>query len=177
LQIARAACQRAIQSYLDGDDQQEAPMTIQTDDSIIHTCPSCGAANRIPRRRSGDDPICGRCKTALLPPEPVTVTDASFSEIVEGSPIPVLVDFWAPWCGPCRSVAPVLEQIARERKGRLKIAKLNVDENPVVASRFGIQSIPTMLLLRGGQTVTQLVGALPKRELDARLDRFLPPLA
>jgi thioredoxin len=103
----------------------------------------------------------------------VTITDASWKKEVEDCPIPVLVDFWAPWCGPCRAVAPMLESLAGERAGKLKIAKLNVDENPQSAARFNVQAIPTMIVFRGPLEVDQIRGALPKGALEARLARVL----
>jgi len=103
----------------------------------------------------------------------VEVTDRSFGEEVLSFAGPVLVDCWAPWCGPCRMVAPVLEQLAAEYAGRLKITKLNVDDNPMTASSYGIQSIPTMLLFKNGNQVTKLVGALPKAEIERHLRSFL----
>ena len=105
--------------------------------------------------------------------KPQEVTDATFEESVLKAQGAVLVDFWAPWCGPCRAVAPALEAIARERGGRLKIAKLNVDENPRVSSLHGIRSIPAMKLFRGPLEVGQQVGALPKPSLDVWLERFV----
>ena len=104
---------------------------------------------------------------------PITVTDASFAEDVLQSDKPVLVDFWAEWCGPCRMVAPILEEIAGEHGDKLTIAKLNVDENPATASSYGIISIPTMSVFQGGQVVKQIVGAKPKRLLLADLAEFI----
>jgi thioredoxin 2 len=137
-------------------------------------CPTCGATNRVPpeKLRQGLEPICGRCKTPLLADnKPVTVTDATFSAEVERSPLPVLLDLWAPWCGPCRMVAPVVEELAREMAGRLRVAKLNVDENPATAARFRVQSIPTLLVLKNGQEVERIVGGQPKAEIMRRLER------
>ena len=141
-------------------------------DTVRYPCAHCGAVNRIPRERVGQNPTCGKCKEKIFPRAPVKVTGATFAREVEGSPIPVLVDFWAPWCGPCRVVAPALEAIAGERAGRVKIAKVNVDENQALAARFGIRSIPTLAVFRGGRAVDQLVGAMAKAQIEARLDRL-----
>lgn len=145
--------------------------------NIIIKCANCGAKNRIPEERLNQGPICGKCRAPLkvvdAPAVPVDVTDQTFSRAVLSFPGPVLVDCWAPWCGPCRTVGPVLEQLASEYAGRLKIAKLNVDENPATASKYGIQSIPTMLLFKNGNHVNSLVGALPKHEIERHLGTIL----
>src|SRR4051812_45039335 len=117
-------------------------------ENLLIRCPKCGAKNRVPHDKveSGLRPVCGRCKAPLpLDLKPVTVTDRTFSAEVERSPVPVLVDLWAPWCGPCRMIAPVIDELAAEMRGRVKFAKLNVDENPATASRFNVGGIPTLL--------------------------------
>ena len=115
------------------------------------------------------EPVCGRCKTPLSATGPVTVTDANFTHEVEQSPIPVLLDLWAPWCPPCRMIAPVIEELASELAGRVKVGKLNTDENQQTASRFSVRSIPTLLVLKNGIEVERLVGAHPKEEILRRL--------
>ena len=143
-------------------------------DPQLIRCPSCGATNRVPLEKiaQGLQPACGRCKTALpVDSKPVTVTDATFAAEVEHSPLPVLLDMWAPWCGPCRLVAPVIEEIAGEMAGRVRVAKLNVDENPQTAARFGVQSIPTLLVLKGGRELDRIIGVQPKAAIVQRLER------
>ena len=103
----------------------------------------------------------------------VQVTDASFKQEVLDSEVPVLVDFWAPWCGPCRMVAPVVDEIAKQYDGQVKVVKLNTDENPNVASQYGIRSIPTLMIFKGGQRVDMVVGAVPKTTLSNTLEKYL----
>lgn len=124
--------------------------------------------------QGGLEPVCGRCKTPLtFSPHPVTVTDANFAEEVEGSPMPVLLDLWAEWCGPCRMIAPAIEQLAGELAGRVRVGKMNIDENPATPSRLGVRSIPTLLVFSEGREVDRLVGAMPKQEILRRLQAFL----
>jgi thioredoxin 2 len=139
---------------------------------VLIRCPSCGATNRVPREKlaRGLHPVCGRCKSPLtLEAAPVTVTDATFAAEVERAPLPVLVDAWAPWCHPCRMIAPAIDELAAELAGQVRFAKLNVDENPRTAQRFELRSIPTLLVFKGGREVDRIVGAQPKAEIARRL--------
>jgi thioredoxin 2 len=147
-------------------------------ETLVIRCPACGVANRVPRDKvdKGLEPVCGRCKTPLpvsIDTRPVTVTDATFSAEVERSPVPVLVDAWAAWCGPCKMIAPVIDELAAEMAGRVRVAKLNVDENPMTASRYNLRSIPTLLLFKGGREADRIVGVPPKSEISRRLERLI----
>jgi thioredoxin len=132
--------------------------------------------NRVPQEKLEQEleAVCGRCKTP--PPvynRPVLVIDASFSAEVERSPLPVLLDMWAPWCGPGRMIAPIVDQLAVEMAGGVRTAKLNVDKNPMTAERFHIQGIPVMLVLKGGRELDLIVGVQPKSEIVRRLERAI----
>jgi thioredoxin 2 len=144
----------------------------------VITCSNCGSKNRAELSpRPGQIARCGKCGTPLdlskaeaaNDEKPLIVTDTTFQREVLEASRPVLLDAWAPWCGPCRMVGPIMEELAAEANGRYRIAKLNVDENPRTAAQFQIQSIPTMLIFKNGQLVERLVGAQPKPAIAARL--------
>ena len=146
----------------------------------IQTCPKCGTKNRVDEQAAIDSqPVCGKCgeklpavkASATSSAKPQVVTDATFAAdvIAASSSLPVLMDCWAPWCGPCRMIAPVLDQLAAESGGRYKIVKLNVDENPRTSAQFQIRSIPTMLIFKNGRVVDQIVGAVPKEAIASKI--------
>ena len=136
-------------------------------DALHIACAHCAATNRVPAARLGDDPTCGRCGQGLLTGEPVELTDANFEAVVSKTDLPVVVDFWAPWCGPCRMMAPAFEQAAAQLKGRALLVKVNSDDNPHTASRFGIRSIPTLVKLDHGRELSRRSGALPAGQIVA----------
>jgi thioredoxin 2 len=147
----------------------QGPATTPVTGAATIACTNCGKFNRVPPRGHGV-PRCGFCHTAL--PWIVDADASSFDSAVDSS-LPVLVDFWAAWCGPCRMLSPLVEQVARDDAGHVKVVKLDVDAAPEIAARFGAQSIPLLLLLRDGNEVDRLVGAVPRQRLRAWLEPHL----
>jgi thioredoxin len=144
--------------------------------STIVACPKCGTKNRVSSAAATTKtPVCGKCGAELsaVSTTPIMVTDANFSATVASSKLPVLLDLWAAWCGPCRMIAPTIEQLASELAGRVLVGKLDVDANPQTASQFGVQSIPTLLILKNGREVDRLVGAQPKNAILQHLQPFI----
>ncbi len=136
-------------------------------DSHHIVCAHCGATNRLPADRLGDDPNCGRCQQPLLTGAPITLDDRNFDAFVQHSSLPVLVDFWAPWCGPCRQMAPQFDAAARQLKGRALLVKVNSDDSPATSARFAIRSIPTLVRLQAGAEQRRQSGALPTAQIVA----------
>lgn len=130
-------------------------------------CAHCGAANRVPASRLVDDPQCGRCHRPLFDGHPVALDDSNFDAFVDRTTLPVVVDFWAAWCGPCRMMAPQFEQAARALKGRALLVKVDSDASPQLSARFAIRSIPTLLRLEGGREAARSSGALPMAQIVA----------
>ena len=129
--------------------------------STLHVvCAQCLATNRVPATRLTNDPVCGRCGKELVTGRPIELTDANFDAVTGRTALPVLVDFWAPWCGPCLAMAPQFERASLQLKGRVLFAKVNSDENPLISRRFGIRSIPTLVRLDAGREVARQAGAL-----------------
>jgi len=134
-------------------------------------CPHCHAVNRVNRARLSDGPTCGKCKRPLFTGEPVALTAANFRALVERSELPVVVDFWAGWCGPCKMMAPIFAEAARELEPRMRFAKLDTEAEQALAGRFGIRSIPTLIVFKGGREVARQAGAMQ----GAQLRQWLQP--
>src|SRR5690606_24608120 len=134
-------------------------------------CPFCLTMNRVDLGRVRDRPKCGHCGKPILLDRPIAVHDGDLDRVISDSDVPVLVDFYADWCGPCKIMAPILDQIAGERAGEVLVAKLDTDRNPRMASRYSISGIPTLIAFKGGREVAREVGAVPRPRLDALLSR------
>jgi len=142
-------------------------------ESLLVACGRCGSANRVPRSRLDDEPKCGKCHAPLLEGKPVALDAAGFDRFLERNSLPVVVDFWAEWCGPCNAMAPAFERVASEQKTRARFAKLDTERAQPVAARFGIRSIPTLILFREGREAARVSGAMDARSLSGWLAREL----
>jgi thioredoxin 2 len=150
-------------------------MAVEAPDKLLVLCASCSTANRVPAQRLGDDPKCGKCGAPLLDGKPVALDEARFDSFIGRNELPVLVDFWADWCGPCHAMAPAFERAAGELKTRVRFAKLNTEDAQPVAARFGIRSIPTLILFRGGREVARVSGAMDARSIASWVLRHSGP--
>lgn len=135
------------------------------------TCPKCNATNRLPNDRLADKPKCGKCKTPIFNGKPIELSSANVAAVINHNAIPVLVDCWAPWCGPCKTFAPIFEQAAAELEPKLRLAKLNTEKNQQIAARWKIQSIPTLILFKNGKESTRVSGAMPLNQLKKWLSQ------
>lgn len=133
-------------------------------------CPFCGTLNRVDLTRIGDRPKCGNCGRPILLDRPIVVTDATLDAVLTGTDVPVVMDGYADWCGPCKIMAPVLDDFARDRQGEVLVTKLDTDRNPGTTRRFGIRAIPTLIVFRHGHEVGRETGAIPRQRLDALID-------
>jgi thioredoxin 2 len=133
-------------------------------------CPFCETLNRVDLTRLDQHPKCGNCGRPMLLDHPVAVSDGNFDKVTAGTDVPVLVDFYADWCGPCKMMAPLLDDVAHRRAGEMLVLKLDTDRNPLTQQRFGVHGIPTLIAFRSGKEVARRVGAVPPAELDAFLN-------
>ena len=138
-----------------------------------YTCPSCGAVNRIPPERANEQGQCGRCKHDLFNGHPIDLSDADFSRFLQKNDLPVVVDFWASWCGPCQMMAPIFKEVAAEMKHKARFAKVNTEQAQQVSAQFGIRSIPTLILFLQGKEIDRLAGALPAPQLKQWVQQAL----
>jgi thioredoxin 2 len=132
-------------------------------------CPFCSTLNRVDLARLGDRPKCGSCGRPILLDRPLAVTDATFDRVIGDAEVPLLVDFYADWCGPCKIIAPILDEIARGRAGALLVLKLDTDRNPSTTTRFGVQGIPTLIAFARGREVSRQTGAVPRQAIETLL--------
>jgi thioredoxin 2 len=140
--------------------------TTETHSTATVACPFCGTLNRVNVERVADRPKCGSCGRPIWLDRPIAVSDATFDRVITDTTVPVLVDFYADWCGPCKIMAPLLDDVANRRAGQMVVLKLDTDQNPATGQRFGIRGIPTLIAFRGGKEVSRRVGAVPAAELE-----------
>jgi thioredoxin 2 len=140
---------------------------------VLIGCPKCATLNRVPAERLAEGPVCGKCKAPLLEGKPVPVTEATFDAAVVRTELPVVVDFWAEWCGPCHAMAPGFERAAAEMKTRARFAKVDTEAAPGVAGRFGLRSIPTLILFKQGKEAARVSGAMDARGIQNWLTQNL----
>jgi thioredoxin 2 len=141
--------------------------------NINIVCPHCNAVNRVPGARLGEGPACGKCKRPLFDGRPVALSDRDFDRHLTRGELPLVVDFWAPWCGPCKMMAPAYEQAAARVEPHARLAKVNTEQNPMLAQRYGIRSIPTIALFKGGRQVASQAGAMGPAQIVSWIEAHL----